>query len=226
VTESPAVADDFRIAVAFEDEGGILHFGQALREREFAKELREQLGGGVVVTRDGDDVFLYASSADQARAAERAAREVLDHEQATAQVSAIERWHPIEQRWEDASLPLPQSAGEVEAEVARQEQSEAADSRKLGYAEWEVRVDLPTHRDAADLAERLEAEGVAPIIRRWKYLLIGTATDDEARALAERIQREAPSGASVKAEASAAIGWELTGRNPFAPFGGFGPGPT
>jgi hypothetical protein len=62
-------------------------------------------------------------------------------------------------------------------------------------------------------------------VRRWKYLLIGTATDDDARALAERIRAEAPEGASVKAEASATIGWELTGQNPFAPFGGFGPGP-
>jgi hypothetical protein len=55
--------------------------------------------------------------------------------------------------------------------------------------------------------------------------LIGMATDDDARALAERIRAEAPEGADVKAEASSAIGWEATGRNPFASFGAFGPGP-
>jgi hypothetical protein len=76
-----------------------------------------------------------------------------------------------------------------------------------------------------ELAERLEAEGISPLVRRWKYLLIGTATDDDARALAERIRAEVPEGADVKAEPSAAVGWEATGNNPFSVFGGFGPGP-
>ena len=69
------------------------------------------------------------------------------------------------------------------------------------------------------------AEGISPLVRRWKYILIGAETDDQARALAERIRAEAPPGAEVKAEPSAAIGWELTGKNWFGTFGGFGPGP-
>ena len=83
----------------------------------------------------------------------------------------------------------------------------------------------PTHRDAVELAERLEGEGISPLVRRWKYILIGTETDEQARALAERIRAEAPPDAEVKAEPSAAIGWELTGENWFTTFGGFGPGP-
>jgi hypothetical protein len=219
------VADDFRIKVEFEDEGRIFHFGRSLREREFEQELREQLGDSVIVTRDGSEVFLYASSSEQARAAERAVREELEEQQVDADVSPVERWHPVEERWEDASVPLPQTDEEVAAEHARQEAREAQETREQGYAEWQVRVDLPTHRDAVELAERLEAEGISPLVRRWKYILIGTATDDEARALAERIRAEAPPDAEVKAEPSAAIGWELTGQNPFATFGGFGPGP-
>jgi hypothetical protein len=219
------MADDYRIAVEFEDERSILHFGRSLREREIEKELRAQLGDGVVVTHDGNEVFLYASTATQAQAAERAVREALAHQQVKAKVSPLERWHPIEERWEDASVPLPETAEQIATERRREEADEAADTEKLGYAEWEVRVDLPTHRDAVDLAERLEDEGIRPLVRRWKYLLIGTATDEQAHALAERIRAEAPQGASVKAEASATIGWELMGQNPFAPFGGFGPGP-
>lgn len=219
------MADDFRIVVTFEDEGSILGFGRSLREREFEKELREQLGDGVVVTHDGPEVFLYASSPEQAGAAERAVQEVLGQQPAGAEVSPVHRWHPVEERWKDASVPLPRTAEEIAIERAREEEQEARETKRLGYAEWEVRVDLPTHRDAADLAERLEAEGISPIVRRWRYLLIGTATDDEARALAERIRADVPEGASVKAEASATIGWELTGQNPFAAFGGFGPGP-
>ncbi len=220
------MADDFRIKVEFEDESKLLHFGRSLREREFEKELREELGDGVVVTRDGSEVFLYASSPEQAQAAERAAKEELKEQEIDAEVSPVERWHPIEAAWKDAAVPLPRTDEEIAAEHARQEAREAQETREQGYAEWEVRVDLPTHRDAEELAERLEAEGLGPIVRRWKYLLIGTATDDEARALAERIRAEAPPGADVKAEPSAAIGWELTGRNPFATFGGFGPGPA
>ena len=220
------MADDYRIKVAFEEEGSILHFGRSLRERDLEKDLREQLGEGVIVTRDGSEVFLYASSLEQAHAAEAAVREVLEHHDTAAEVSPVERWHPVEERWEDASVPLPQTGEQIAAEQERQNRQEAADTQKLGYAEWEVRVDLPTHRDAVELAERLEGEGISPLVRRWKYLLIGTATDDDARALAERIRAEAPAGASVKAEPSAAIGWELTGQNPFATFGGFGPGPT
>ncbi|HZO61005.1 MAG TPA: hypothetical protein VFB51_15065 [Solirubrobacterales bacterium] len=218
-------ADDFRIKVEFEDEGGILHFGRSLREREFAEELREQLGDGVIVTRDDHEVFLYASTPEQAGAAEAAVREVLEHQQVTADVSPVERWHPVEERWEDASVPLPQTPEEVAAETARQEAAEAQETREQGYAEWQVRVDLPSHRDAVEMAERLESEGISPLVRRWKYILIGAETDDQARALAERIRAEAPAGAEVKAEPSAAIGWELTGENWWATFGGFGPGP-
>lgn len=219
------MADDFRLMVEFEDEGSILHFGRSLNEREFEKELREQLGDSVVMTHDGSQVFLYASTLEQARAAERAVREVLDHQQIEAQVSPILRWHPIEERWEDASVPLPQTSEQIEAEHERQEEQEAEETEELGYAEWEVRVDLPSHRDAVALAKQLEAEGITPIVRRWKYLLIGTASDDDARVLADRLRAEAPEGATVTAEPSATIGYEVTGSNPFATFGGFGPGP-
>jgi hypothetical protein len=123
-------------------------------------------------------------------------------------------------------VPLPKSAEEIAAERERQERGEAADSREQGYAEWEVRIDLPSHRDAVKLADRLEAEGITPIVRRWKYLLIGTETDEDARELAERIRPDVPAGTTVQAEPSSAIGWELTGNNPWGTlFGGFGPGP-
>ena len=218
------MADDFRIAVEFGDEGSLLHFGRSLREREFEKDLREQLGDGVVVTHNGSHVFLYASSPEQARAAERAVREVLNQLGVHAEVSPVLRWHPVEERWEDASVPLPQTDEETEAEHRRWEEQQTKEAQTTGYAEWEVRVDLPSHKDAVKLAEQLEQEGISPIVRRWKYLLIGTANDDDARALAERIVAEAPAGADVKAEPSATIGWEETSRNPFAPFGAFGPG--
>jgi hypothetical protein len=217
------MADDFRLVVEFEEERQGLHFGRALGERQFAKELREQLGDGVLVTRDGPHVFLYADTQEKAAAADKVAREVLTENELKADVSPVSRWHPVEERWEDASVPLPGTGEALEAEHERWEKQEADETRTLGYAEWEVRVDLSSHRDAVEFAQRLEADGITPITRRWKYILIGTANDDEAKALAERLGAEAPSGATVTAEPSATVEWEIASRSPFSLFGGFGP---
>ena len=219
------MADDFRIVVEFEEDRHGLHFGRLLGEREFEKEVRGQLGDGMLVTRDGPRVFLYAATQGQAEAAEKTVQQVLAEDQLSAKVSPILRWHPEEERWEDASERLPQSSEEKNVEHERWEEQQAKEARELGYAEWEVRVDLPSHRDAVEFAERLEAEGITPITRRWKYILIGTANDDDAKALAERLRSEAPAGATVTAEPSATIEWELASGNPFSLFGGFGPRP-
>jgi hypothetical protein len=219
------VADDYRITIEFEDEGSVLHFGRLLSERELERELRERLGDGVVVTRNGHEVFLYAGSLEQARAAEKAVREALEEHEMQAGVSPILRWHPVEERWEDVSTPLPQTDEQLSEERRRRDEQQTREAEEEGYGDWEVRIDLPSHGDAVELAERLEGEGIAPLVRRWKYILIGTATEDEARALAKRLEDEVPAGATVKAEVSAAVGWELTSQNPWAIFGGFGPGP-
>jgi hypothetical protein len=219
------MADDFRIVVEFEEDRHGLHFGRRLGERAFEKDVRGQLGDGMLVTRDGPRVFIYAAAQGQAEAAEKTVRQVLAEEQISATVSPILRWHPEEERWEDASESLPQSSAQKEAEHQRWEEQQREESQALGYAEWEVRVDLPSHRDAVEFAERLEEEGITPITRRWKYVLIGTANDDDAQALAERLRGEVPSGATVTAEPSATIEWELASNNPFSLFGGFGPRP-
>jgi hypothetical protein len=218
------VADDFRITIEFEDEGGVLHFGRLLSERELEKELRDRLGDGVVVTRDGPHVYLYAGTRQQAAAAERVARDALAEQDEGGRVAAIERWHPIEDRWEDAEEGLPQSDAQVQREEERRQQDETEEAQEEGYAEWEVRIDLRSHREAVEFAERLEAEGISPIVRRWKYILIGTPTEEAAEDLAARLEGEAPEGATVRAEPSAAVGWEITSNNPFSIFGGFGPG--
>jgi hypothetical protein len=219
------MADDFRVVIEFEEEVDGLRFGRLLGERDFEQEVHNLLEEGVVVTRDGRRVFLYTATQRQAEAAEKVARELIAQDDMKAEVAPIMRWHPVAEEWEDASVPLPQTETEVQAEHERWEDRQEEEAEASGYAEWEVRVDLASHRDAVAFAEQLEAEGITPITRRWKYVLIGTATDDDARALAERLQGEAPPGATVKAEPSATIEYELTSRNPFAMFGGFGPGP-
>lgn len=220
------MANDFRLTVDFEDESHLVHLGRLLEEHELEETVHAQLGSRVLVTHSGPRVFLYTGTLEQARAAEAVLRAVLSKHALEATVGPLMRWHPVEKRWDDASLPLPDTPDEVAAEHERWEEEEDREAEELGYDEWEVRVELPSHRDAVDLARRLDAEGIRPIVRRWKYLLIGTADEDQARALAERLREEAPNATDVEAEPSWTIAWEATAKNPFAPFGAFGPGPT
>jgi hypothetical protein len=92
---------------------------------------------------------------------------------------------------------MPDTAEQRAAEHQRLVDTETQDSLATGQAGWEVRVELPSHRQAVRLAERLEAEG-RPVIRRWKYLLVGVNNEDDASALAEAIGQEIPAKASVR----------------------------
>jgi hypothetical protein len=76
-----------------------------------------------------------------------------------------------------------------------------------------VRIECESHADAQALAERLEAEGYG-VVRRFRYLLAGTATREEADALAARLHGEV--------EPSSAYVWENAPQNPFVIFGGLG----
>ena len=65
----------------------------------------------------------------------------------------------------------------------------------------------PSHAEAVELAEQLEAEGI-PVTRRWKHLLVGAADEDDANELAERLRAEAPQGAELTVEPSGEMAWE------------------
>lgn len=214
------MADDWRITIDFDDEGDGTQFVEWLSARRFESEERDRFGGRVAVSRDGPRVFLYADTEALARDADGIVRALLSSEGREARV-AFERWHPVEQDWKDAGIPLPATDEEVQAEHERQQEREAAESRATGHAEWEVRVSLPSREATEALADRLESEGF-PVIRRSTFLLAGAANQDEAIALAERLRGEAPEGAKVEVEPGGAMVWEVTPGNPFAVFGGLG----
>jgi hypothetical protein len=214
------VADDWRITVDFDDEGDGTELVEWLAARRFEAEELDKLGGRVVVSRDGSRVFLYADSEALARDADGIVRALLSSEGRQARIS-LERWHPVEQDWKDAALPLPQTDAEIAVEHERQQAREAAESLASGQAEWEVRVSLPSREATDDFADRLEAEGI-PVTRRATFLLVGAVNRDEATALAERLRTEVPEGATVEVEPGGAMVWEVSPRNPFAVFGGLG----
>jgi hypothetical protein len=214
------MAEDWRITVDLAEEADASSLVHELERTELPDERRVRLGDRVAVSSDEGVVFLYADTEDVAREANALLRETLDRLGMEAETS-LARWHPVEQRWEDPEVPLPRTEDEWQAEHERLQEREAAESRETGEAAWEVRVELPDHEATDELADRLEGEGV-PLVRRWTYLLVGAANEDEARALAARLRDEAPAGSRVEVEPGGRLAWEVAPRNPFAIFGGLG----
>jgi len=168
----------------------------ALRDHEVAEDLHRRLGANVAVSVEGTQLFLYAGSEAAARQAGQIVPEVLQRHGLTAGDAELDRWHPDEEEWESASVAMPQTEQERQAEHERLEQEETRDSLATGHALWEVRVELPSHREAAALARKLEAEG-RTVIRRWTLLVLGANDEDDASALAEAIKKEAATDARV-----------------------------
>jgi hypothetical protein len=214
------MGDDWRVTVDFDDEGDGAQFAERLAAFELEAEERERLGDRVIVSRDGPRVFLYADAEERARAVHETVSARIESEGLSA-LTAFERWHSVEQAWKDASVPMPRTDEQLEAEHERLQEREAAESLETGRSQWEVRVELASHEDTVALAERLESEGI-PLVRRYTFLLAGAVNEDDARALAERLEREVPEGARIAVEPGGGLVWEVTPSNPFAVFGGLG----
>ncbi len=211
--------DDFRISVELPrtQANELLH---ALEAHEHDGSGGLSSPGHVAVSHEEGHVFLYADSGDEAVSAQTAVEAILSEKGIAAQVSSW-RWHPEEERWEDASRALPSSSAEHAAEHERLEELETEESEQTGYPAWEVRVTLPTHHDAHAFAERLAAEGI-PVQRHWRHLTLGAEDEDDARALAERLRSEAPQGSTLDVEGAAWDAWVAVNgpARPFALFGG------
>ena len=213
------MSDDWRLTVELENEDESRKLVDWLGEVRLESGDRETLGERVIVSRDGSRVFLYADPEERARCVESIVRARLGHP-AAGRVE-LARWHPVEQSWEDAAIPLPRTEEEWQTERERLQAREAAESRARGHAEWEVRIEFPSHADTVAFAEWLEAEGI-PFVRRYTFVLVGAGNEDEAHALAERLAEDAPEGARIEVEPSGQMVWEVAPQNPFVVFGGLG----
>jgi len=212
--------DDWRLQIDAEDEGS----GASLTERLDAAELEHELSAAfqdrLIVSRDGPRVFVYAGTREQAeQARDLIAKLAGEHDWKLD--PTLTHWHPEAEEWEGPDLPLPESDAAKVAEHAELIAAERAQMAQTGEPEFEVRVDLPSHRDATHFAELLRADGL-PAVRRWKYLVVGAADEDAARALARRLEGEAPAGSKVTVEGSGQVAYAERPANPFAVFGGLG----
>lgn len=194
------MADDWRIRVELEGEDLadrlLERFGRGLsgEARELAEELER---ARLVVSGRGNTLFVYAESAVQAEQARPVVEAELREHGVEGQVGPVEHWLAEEDRW-DTEPPGP----DIEEELTER-----------GLAPWEVRVECDSHDEAEQVADRLESDGY-DVLRRWRYVIVGAGSREEAEELAARLHGEA--------EPSSELVWEVMPGNPFAVFGGLG----
>jgi hypothetical protein len=168
------MGDDWRVCIAF---GDLPRQLKSCRQA-LIPALGSRLGDQVAVSSNGTQIFLYAPSIGSADEAAQVAREVLARHDVSAPVRT-ERWSWREQQWRDAD--------EMSADVAaerhkyRQEQ-ERERSVRTGFPAWQVRVEVPSHRDVVALAGHLAAQGWRVRPRR-RHLIVWANCEDDAKGL-------------------------------------------
>lgn len=182
--------DDWRVEVELSDERHGYSLGDRLRALDLDDEARKRLGRQVIVTRDGSRLFLYTATGDEAEEAARVVRELASAERLTAEIRTT-RWHPVEEAWKDASLPLPRTASEEALERRRHEERERREVEAGGEYDWQVHVRARDRPEAQALEQRL-LDRTLPVKRRWRFLTIGALTEEQADELATTIRSELP----------------------------------
>jgi hypothetical protein len=208
--EAVTDANDWRVTVRLSDAE---QAGQAVRHlsaHTVESEVQRRLGARVVVGTDGGtELFLYARSQDAATAARNSVEALLAGHGMHADYS-LDRWHPVAEDWEPGDVALPGTPAEVETERRRLDAEETSESLASGVALFEVRVQLPAHRAAVALTDRLRAAGY-PVVRRWRFLVVGADNADQADEFAAAIRQLAPAGAVITTQ-------EVGPMRPYTPF--------
>lgn len=188
--------DDWRLRIELEDE----QHGPPLLERlgvvhsdadELARELHSSR---LAVTQNSDTVFVYAGTSLELERARTLIERELSELGVDAKTLVTEHWLAPEERWDDE----PAGPDYDEQLLAS------------GYAPWEVRVRCADHGAARELADQLESEGYG-VVRRWRIVIAGCATREQASDLARRLHGEVEPGGDLV--------WESLRGHPFAVVG-------
>jgi hypothetical protein len=212
--------DEWRLEIKIGDASRATELVGMLGEPELAHDLSGDFHDRVIVSRDDDVVFLYAGSREQIDGA-RTLLDSIAAEKSWGLHPSLKHWHPAAEDWEDPDRAEPADPAAAKAEHDRLMDAERQEAAATGEPEFEVRVDFPSRHEAVAFAKQLREEGL-PLVHRWKFVLVGAATEDDANALAERLRSEAPADSEVTVEGT----WSEANRempsNPFAVLGGLG----
>jgi hypothetical protein len=190
--------DEWRLRIELEATaaGGLL--SRLGRHGSSADDLAHELElDRLAVSQSDDTIFVYADSSLQIEKARQTIESEMEQLAIEPLAMVTEHWLGDEDRWDDE--PAPDT---IEAEALA-----------AGYAPWEVRIPCESHEDARELADQLESEGYG-VVRRFSFVIAGTATREEAEELARKLHGQAGAGSELV--------WEVAPGNPFAIFGGLG----
>jgi hypothetical protein len=193
--------DEWRVEVELDDPEHGYGLAERLAALDLADEVRDRLRGRVIVTRDGSELFAYASEEEAAREALSVIKGVIDSDEKLTAELTLTRWHPVEEAWKDASIPLPETDAEYEAERARKLEAEHEEVEATGSYEWQVVVELDGTREASKLKHELQARG-SDVHQRFRYLVVGAASEEEAASTGVKIRELAPGDAKLEVRAN------------------------
>ena len=124
--------DEFRLEI---DLHGALHgLGDRLRALDLDDDVEERLGDRVIVTRDGERMYVYTQTNEALREAERVVGEVLADDGLEAEIRR-RRWNPSERFWQDADEPLSAADDPSPPDYARRAAEEGVPNPLFVYIE-------------------------------------------------------------------------------------------
>lgn len=108
--------DEYRVEVDIHES---VHgkLSERLRSLDLDDEVAGRLGDRVVVTRDGEKLYVYAQSATAAAEAQRVVGDVLADDGLEAEIRR-RRWNPEERFWQDADEPLAEADASTQPDPA------------------------------------------------------------------------------------------------------------
>jgi hypothetical protein len=177
------MGDDWRVRIAF----GVLPRGRRAFRQALIPAVGSRLGDQVTVSSSKTQIFVYAPSIGLADQAAQVARELLVLHDVDVPVRT-EFWSQREQQWLDADDPSagpaaqrPADPPEAQRHADRQE-AERKRSVMTGVPAWQVRIEVPSHRDAIALAGHLAAQGWR-VRRRPRSVIVSANCEDDAKGL-------------------------------------------
>ena len=190
------MGDDWRVCIVF----GALPRSLHSFRRALIPALGSRLGDQVAVSsrRWGTQIFVYAPSIGSADQAAQVAGELLALHGINVPVRT-EFWSLREQQWLDADDPSagpaaqrPADRPEAQQHADRQE-AERKRSVMTGVPAWQVRIEVPSHRDAIALAGHLAAQGWR-VRRRPRSVIVSANCEDDAKGLGRALSGDGRAG--------------------------------
>src|SRR5437588_2783017 len=105
------MSDDWRLRIRVHDPSQAHLLAEQMAAWALQDELEHAFHDRVAVSNDGDELFCYTATQEQAERVQEMIHSLAAKEGWQVDVE-LKRWHPVAEEWEDPAKPLPASEGE------------------------------------------------------------------------------------------------------------------